>query len=80
MNNSPFTDIGRLEHEVSDIRRNISNKADGYEIRNLSDKVANSTNEINSRLDSMEYSVRELSTRIDEFLIRLQEVENESSE
>ncbi len=75
MINSPFTSIGRLENEVNDLRHNISNKADGYEIRDLVDRISNTTSEINSRLDSMEYSVRELGSRIDEILTRMQESE-----
>lgn len=79
MINSPFTDIGRLEHEVNDLRHNISNKADSYEIRDLASTVSNSNSEIYGRLDSLEYSVQELSSRVDEFLIRLQEIEDSLS-
>ncbi len=80
MTNSPFTDIGRLEHEVADLRRTVNNKADSYEIRDITNKVSNSNSEISSRVDSLEYSVRELSSQIDDFLIRLQEIEDALNE
>ncbi len=80
MVNSPFTDVGRLEHEVNGLKHTISNKADGYEMRDLTNTVSNSNSEICSRMDSLEYSVRELSSQIDEFLIRLQEIEDTLNE
>lgn len=61
---APWTEIGRLQQDVQQLKNQLSQKANDYEIH-----------ETNRRLDSLEYSCRKLSSQIDGLLARMQEME-----
>lgn len=63
---APWTGIGSLQQEVADVRREVSSKANSYEIRS-----------IDSRLDRLEHSVQQISSENDSLLTRLQQLEEE---
>jgi len=62
---APWTEIGRLQSDLSDVKRQLNNKAENHEIHTLNIKV-----------DSMERSMRELSSNIDELRYRIEDAEN----
>jgi DNA repair ATPase RecN len=68
MNSAPWTEIGSLQHEVREIRNQLHQKANSYEI-----------SEIDRRLDSMEHTCRSLRSEIDGILSRLQEIQENSA-
>ena len=65
-NQPPWTGIGSLQSEISDIKRQLSGKADSYEIHS-----------INTRLDRLEHSIREISSICDDLRHRLQVLEED---
>ena len=73
---APWSGIGQLESEISDLRSAINGKANDYELRDKVDR--NEFNQANHRLDNMEHSLGEIRTQIDELLSWKQEIqENE---
>lgn len=64
MNQAPWTDIGSLQSDIRDIKNELHQKSNIYEIHT-----------INSRLDSLERTCRELSSSFNEILFRLQTIE-----
>lgn len=66
---SPFTDIGQVQREVDEIRRQINGKANDYEVRALI-----------SRLDSLEHTVRQISATLDSIQSELQQIQAEKLE
>ena len=61
MNREPWSDIGRLQQEMRQLKNDIQNKADDHKIH-----------EINRKLDCLERSLREISSRIDTIQYELQ--------
>ena len=61
MNQPPWTDTGRLQSDISDIRNELRGKANGYEIHAVS-----------SRVDTLEHTCREIGTKVDGFHFELQ--------
>ena len=61
---APWTGLGQLEREVTDVKSNLQGKANSYEVRLLE-----------SRLDSLAHAVRELSSALDGISSRLRQVE-----
>jgi len=61
---APWTGLGQLEREVTDVKSNLQGKANSYEVRSLE-----------SRLDSLAHAVRELSSALDGISSRLRQVE-----
>lgn len=68
---SPFTEAGQLQQEISNLRHEVQQKANRYDLPNYDNQI----NQINNRLDSLEYSIGELRTSIDEILRWKQENE-----
>ena len=66
---APWTEVGRLQSDVSDIKRQLNGKVDDHEIYSLRSKV-----------DSLEHSLREISTSLDEFRYRIEDAENKINE
>lgn len=64
MNHAPWTDIGGLQADIQQLKNELHQKANTYEIHS-----------INSRLDSLERTSRELSSQVDEIIFRLQRLE-----
>ena len=62
---APWTEIGRLQSDVSDIKRQLNNKADSNEMH-----------EISRKLDSLERSLRQVSSDTDELRCRVEDAEN----
>ena len=62
---APWTEIGRLQSDVSDIKRQLNNKVDNHEIHTLRNNV-----------DSLERSMWELSSSVDELRGRIEDAEN----
>lgn len=60
----PWTDIGNLQTEIHQIRNELRNKANGYEISSF-----------NSRLDAVVSAVRDISSVCDGILSRLEALE-----
>lgn len=63
-NQPPWTGIGSLQSEVSDIRNQLSRKVNDYEIHS-----------INTRLDRLEYTLREISSVLDGLRYRCETLE-----
>jgi len=61
---APWTEIGRIQSDVSSLTSDVRNKADNHEIHSII-----------SRLDSLERTLREISSTVDGFQFRLQELE-----
>jgi hypothetical protein len=61
---APWTEIGRLQSDVSDIRNELRRKAESHEIHSLS-----------RRLDALERTIGEISSRIDGICSRQYEME-----
>lgn len=62
---APWTEIGRLESEVRDIKSSMWKYAESHKV-----------DEVNRRVGSMEHSLREISSKVDELQSRLDEQEN----
>ncbi len=62
---APWTEIGRLESEVRDIKSSMWKYAESYKV-----------DEVNSRLDRVECTMWEISSKVDELQSRLDEQEN----
>lgn len=62
--NAPWTDIGRVEIDIRDIRSSLHQYAKSHEIH-----------EANRRLDSLEHTVRELSSSFGGLRYELQELQ-----
>jgi len=65
---APWTEIGRLQSEVSDINRQLNGKVESYEVH-----------AIRSNVDSLERSFRSLSSDFDELRFRVETSENNIS-
>jgi len=61
MSQAPWTDIGSLQSDISNIQSELRNKGEAHEMHTLS-----------SRMDSMEHSLRELSSLFDGIRTELQ--------
>jgi hypothetical protein len=62
---APWTEIGRLQSEVGDIKRDLFRKADSHEVRAL-----------NGRVDSIESSLQQIRIEVDGLLNRVQAMED----
>jgi len=60
----PWTDIGRLQGEISDIQRQVREKTDSHEVHN-----------INSRLNSLESTITNIRSQISDLTYRIQQLE-----
>ncbi|MDD5353433.1 MAG: hypothetical protein PHS93_09755 [Candidatus Omnitrophica bacterium] len=58
---APWTQLGELQQEILNLKNNLHEKANNYEIHST-----------NSRLDSLEHSLREISAALDGIKLRLQ--------
>lgn len=67
MNSPPWTDIGRLQSDVNDLKSQLYMKADDYKIH-----------ETNSNVASLECSLREISTMITELQFNVQQLQEEN--
>ena len=65
-NQPPWTGIGSLQSEVSDIKNQLRGKVESYEIHS-----------VKTRLDHLEHTVREISSLCDDFRHRLQVLEED---
>jgi peptidoglycan hydrolase CwlO-like protein len=63
---SPFTGLGQLQLEVTDVRRMVQQKAESYEIHS-----------VNNRMDSLEHSLRQISSDIAELQHRIEEMQED---
>lgn len=63
---APWTGIGSLQSEVTDIKRILSGKADAHEIHS-----------INTRLDHLEHTIREISSTLDGLRYRCEALEED---
>jgi predicted nucleic acid-binding Zn-ribbon protein len=61
----PWTDTGRLQQEISDVRRQINQKAGSHEIY-----------AINNRLNSLEQTIANINSQIRDLLYRIQTLES----
>jgi len=61
---APWTGIGSLQRDISDIKQKLLGKVDKYEIHS-----------INSRLDRLEHTVREISSALDGLRYRCEALE-----
>lgn len=66
MNSAPWTDIGRIQHEVADVKQQLHGKVNNHEIHALA-----------SRVDRLEHSLREARADIAGLLSRIEALENE---
>jgi peptidoglycan hydrolase CwlO-like protein len=66
MNHAPWSDIGRIQQELNQVKNDLRNKPNSYEISS-----------INSKLDSLERAMRELGSTLTEIQYRLQELEED---
>lgn len=64
MLSAPWTEIGRLQQEVTTLQNEMRNKSDSHEIHS-----------INRRLDSLEHTCREIWSKVDDLSSRLQTME-----
>ena len=64
MPHAPWTDLGRVEQDIGDIKSSLHRKAESHEIYTLS-----------GRLDSLERTCREIRADADGIQSRLQELE-----
>ncbi len=62
---APWTQIGALQQEMSNMKGELSRKAESCEIHS-----------INCRLDNLEHSLREIIASLDGYLCRLQACED----
>ncbi len=63
---APWTEIGRLESDVRDIKNQLSQSAKSYELQQISSDV-----------DSLERTVRGISSSFDEFRYELETLKEE---
>jgi flagellar biosynthesis chaperone FliJ len=63
-NQPPWTGLGSLQSDVSDIKSQLHGKVDSHEIHS-----------INSRLDRLEHTMREISSALDELRHRCEILE-----
>ena len=61
-----WTNVGSLQSDIQDIRRQLNDKAGNYRISTL-----------NSKMDSLEYTIGEICSRLDSMEYRLQELEKD---
>jgi hypothetical protein len=62
-----------LESELHNLKSEIHQKANSYELREKADK--SDINQVNNRVDNLEYTIGQIRTNIDEILSRLQKNE-----
>ena len=71
---APWTEIGRLQSDVSDIKRQLNGKVESHEIHSLKsnvDSMERSLREISSNFDALRYRVEETENKIDQILLEL---------
>ena len=61
--NAPWTDLGRVESDIRDVKSQLSSFAKSYEFH-----------EISRRVDTLECSVREIGTSLDGFRYEIEEL------
>lgn len=66
---SPFTDVGQVQREVDEVRRQVNGKANDYEVH-----------AVVSRLDSLEHTVREISTTLNRIQSELHQLQADKIE
>ncbi|MGM0589240.1 MAG: hypothetical protein ACQETE_12535 [Bacteroidota bacterium] len=66
MKRAPWSDIGRLQSEMQQIKNDVRTKADSHELSS-----------INRRMDNLEHSMRELSAKVDGVLSELRQLQED---
>ncbi len=66
MNNAPWTDLGRLESLINEIKQSLHRKVEFHDLH-----------EIARRVDSLEHTVREMGTVVDGFRYRIEAIEKD---
>ncbi len=62
--NAPWTDIGRVESDVSDIRNQLRDKVDRYELSSIGNDVSRAEQGISGLRSDMEAQLSELRDRV----------------
>jgi septal ring factor EnvC (AmiA/AmiB activator) len=68
----PTSQLGQLDREMQEVKRELSQKANSYEIISIGS--------LNSRLDTLEHSCREIRSTVDSMEYRLQRLEESLKE
>jgi len=64
---APWTDIGRLQQDISDLQRRLGNKVESYEVGNINRKLhdlANTVAHIQSQVNEMLNKIHALESKV----------------
>ena len=68
----PWTDTGRLQQDISDVQRQLHNKAESYELTNVNSKL----HSLESTVTNLESTITNLNCQIEDLVIKVQTLES----
>jgi len=68
----PWTDTGRLQQDISDVQRQLHNKAESYELTNINSKL----HSLESTVVNLESTISDLRYQVEDLIEKVRTLES----